>query len=420
MPESVSTFFEPRFGHDFSQVRVHSGGAAEQSAREVNANAYTVGQNIVFGAGRFAPDTHEGRRLLAHELTHVVQQKVGDVSAIDISGVGKLGYHNEIEADMVASDTMSGTPTIVTRYANTPTIRRVPVGTRGNVELRGTEGASIPTEGPWFLIGHPRMGVVWYNRYTNTSYTQPPTSKNLTVLDWGENWNGYNLAGGILHIGEIDAPDVRQMVDSIKNRIQILPEAECIHDLTIIGHGVPGNISVGGGLSLVQGRYIGGGIIQPQSPNYSPEIRATLSEITPLFCNSANVTLRGCNVGQGVEGAEFVRLLAELWRVPVRAPIGLTRAGGLWVEGAWQWGIPSGGGTPAPRIYAGQVEALRRQNPLGDTEALIFDLLEQANARGLLEQVVQILTQDRMWVGVEVALRAANATRFARLFAGRA
>jgi len=65
---------EPRFGHDFSQVRVHSGAVAEQSAQEVNANAYTVGHNIVFAAGRFAPQTQEGQRLIAHELTHVVQQ----------------------------------------------------------------------------------------------------------------------------------------------------------------------------------------------------------------------------------------------------------------------------------------------------------------------------------------------------------
>ena len=65
---------ERRFGHDFSRVRVHSGAAAEQSAQDVNANAYTVGQNIVFGAGRFAPETHEGRRLIAHELAHTIQQ----------------------------------------------------------------------------------------------------------------------------------------------------------------------------------------------------------------------------------------------------------------------------------------------------------------------------------------------------------
>jgi outer membrane protein OmpA-like peptidoglycan-associated protein len=75
---------EQRFGHDFSRVRVHSGGAAEQSAREVNAQAYTVGQNIVFGAGKFAPGTHEGRRLIAHELTHVVQQ-TGGIQAKKVS-----------------------------------------------------------------------------------------------------------------------------------------------------------------------------------------------------------------------------------------------------------------------------------------------------------------------------------------------
>jgi hypothetical protein len=65
---------EQRFGHDFSRVRVHTGTSAEQSARDVNAHAYTVGHDIVFGANRFAPRTNEGQRLIAHELTHVVQQ----------------------------------------------------------------------------------------------------------------------------------------------------------------------------------------------------------------------------------------------------------------------------------------------------------------------------------------------------------
>ncbi len=68
---------QSRFGHDFSKVRVHSGYTAESSARDVNASAYTVGHNIVFGAGMYAPGTSRGRRLLAHELTHVVQQTSG-------------------------------------------------------------------------------------------------------------------------------------------------------------------------------------------------------------------------------------------------------------------------------------------------------------------------------------------------------
>lgn len=70
---ATRSFMEERFGYDFSRVRVHSDAAAERSAQDLNAHAYTVGSAIVMGAGRFAPGTSEGRRLLAHELTHVVQ-----------------------------------------------------------------------------------------------------------------------------------------------------------------------------------------------------------------------------------------------------------------------------------------------------------------------------------------------------------
>ena len=66
-----------RFGHDFSAVRVHADAAAGQSAKDLHARAYTVGSDIVFGPDRFSPGTYDGRRLIAHELTHVVQQSSG-------------------------------------------------------------------------------------------------------------------------------------------------------------------------------------------------------------------------------------------------------------------------------------------------------------------------------------------------------
>jgi hypothetical protein len=72
---ATRAFFEPRFGHDFSQVRVHCDDRAAVSARVVSAHAYTVGDHVVFGAGRFAPETREGRHLLGHELTHTLQQQ---------------------------------------------------------------------------------------------------------------------------------------------------------------------------------------------------------------------------------------------------------------------------------------------------------------------------------------------------------
>lgn len=74
LPESERAFFEPRFAQDFSKVRVHTGREAAESAQALNAIAYTVGSNIVFGANAYGPEILEGRRLLAHELSHVVQQ----------------------------------------------------------------------------------------------------------------------------------------------------------------------------------------------------------------------------------------------------------------------------------------------------------------------------------------------------------
>jgi hypothetical protein len=79
---STRAFFEPRFGHDFSRVRIHADTPAAQSARSINALAYTVEGGIVFGAGQYAPETEGGKRLLAHELTHVVQQNPSGSEAV--------------------------------------------------------------------------------------------------------------------------------------------------------------------------------------------------------------------------------------------------------------------------------------------------------------------------------------------------
>jgi len=70
-------FMEPRFGHDFSAVRIHTGDRAAKSAQAVHSRAFTLGQNIVFGHGEYAPESGPGRQLLAHELTHTIQQGSG-------------------------------------------------------------------------------------------------------------------------------------------------------------------------------------------------------------------------------------------------------------------------------------------------------------------------------------------------------
>jgi hypothetical protein len=77
---------ESRFGHDFSDVRVHNDGAAHESAKSVNAQAYTVGSNIVFQRDKYDPSSDAGKHMLAHELTHVVQQRSGPVDGTDAGG----------------------------------------------------------------------------------------------------------------------------------------------------------------------------------------------------------------------------------------------------------------------------------------------------------------------------------------------
>jgi hypothetical protein len=97
LDRDVREFMESRFGYDFSGVRVHADDAARKSAREMRANAYTVGREIVFDPEHYAPATSEGRRLIAHELTHVVQQSgTAENAGIDNAGPrsgGRLPVH---------------------------------------------------------------------------------------------------------------------------------------------------------------------------------------------------------------------------------------------------------------------------------------------------------------------------------------
>jgi hypothetical protein len=78
LPPSALAFFEPRFSYDFSNVRIHAGTQSSESAKAVNARAFTLGNHIVFGDGEYAPETPRGKKLLAHELVHVIQQGESD------------------------------------------------------------------------------------------------------------------------------------------------------------------------------------------------------------------------------------------------------------------------------------------------------------------------------------------------------
>jgi hypothetical protein len=114
---------ESRFGHDFSRVRVHTDAKAAKSAQAVNAHAYTVKQDMIFGAEQYAPKTASGRQLLAHELTHVVQQKRNH-SPQQLLSLGAINDAAEYEADTIAHQIDAGQPIDSVHTQSNPKIQR--------------------------------------------------------------------------------------------------------------------------------------------------------------------------------------------------------------------------------------------------------------------------------------------------------
>jgi len=164
LDSSTRSFMEARFGHDFSRVRVHTDARANASADGVNAFAYTVGQNIAFRAGAYAPGTPSGQRLLAHELAHVVQQRGGALAiqretyyggaykqrpfgSLDeeiAAGSRKGGSWHPATPDMAATATGSGGGEAVSTFAELLT----------KIEAKGPGSITILN-----LIGHSNSSV---------------------------------------------------------------------------------------------------------------------------------------------------------------------------------------------------------------------------------------------------------------------
>lgn len=110
---STRSMMESRLGQDFADVRVHTDAAASTSAQAVQAHAYTVGSDVVFQGDQYAPGTDSGQRMLAHELTHVVQQRSGPVDGTPAAGgiqISDPSDRFEREAEATADRVMAGEP----------------------------------------------------------------------------------------------------------------------------------------------------------------------------------------------------------------------------------------------------------------------------------------------------------------------
>lgn len=125
---ATRAYMEPRFGYDFSHVRIHSDAVAAQSAAAIRALAYTVNHSIVFSAGSYAPETASGRRLLAHELAHVIQQRSASALAPSEVEVGSGNDPVERDAEHSAEAVLSARGAGVTQPGLTSAgvVRRAP------------------------------------------------------------------------------------------------------------------------------------------------------------------------------------------------------------------------------------------------------------------------------------------------------
>lgn len=152
LPASARAFFEPRFGYDFSGVRVHTDAHAAETARALGAKAYTVGKDVVFGAGEYVDGAGEGRRLLAHELAHVVQQETElstiqrQISKSKHSVVPDLTYETvaKVEESIKRSEKQKAIDMIVAEVGE----RRLPYLKNANADKKTFEyTANLPVLG---------------------------------------------------------------------------------------------------------------------------------------------------------------------------------------------------------------------------------------------------------------------------------
>jgi hypothetical protein len=149
---ATRAFMEPRFGHDFSSVRVHADAKAAESARAVGALAYTVGRNVIFDSRRCPPDDAKSRRILAHELIHVLQQmNIAQLQSATLE-MGTPGDAYEREANTIAAQALSGDGAHINRISKL-SVRRMQMQTiqdthAGLFELAQHDQLGGPTFSP--------------------------------------------------------------------------------------------------------------------------------------------------------------------------------------------------------------------------------------------------------------------------------
>ena len=217
---NTRTFMESRFRHDFSQVQVHSDAKAARSAQSVNALAYTVNRDIVFGQGQYTPKNIKGHSLLAHELTHVIQQQKSSYQVGSQLKISQPDAKSEREADNAAraftneslanrSGSLHSEPISIGATVSQPTLQR-------REYPDGTDTAQLKT-GDWTSSDRVNETARWQTacllnliNLRPQEYTQPHERRDFYLwfynytsgLGWQTRWPlaAYLVASGAAHL----------------------------------------------------------------------------------------------------------------------------------------------------------------------------------------------------------------------------
>jgi len=222
-------FLEPRFGHDFSKVRIHADDRAADSAAAANARAYTVGSHIVFGSGQYAPQTVPGKKLIAHELTHVVQQGAayaGPESLLQPAGreasplrIGPAEGALEREAESAAGKVFSSERSPAVRLSvSALAIQRAPAGTSDV----GLSRENIPPRGP-----NPATCIQPQCEQLKHQHATGKDALAQVAEKWREGAMGCVSSGAsgskASHAGDILANETRELADEVSDLNTSMP-----------------------------------------------------------------------------------------------------------------------------------------------------------------------------------------------------
>lgn len=220
---STREFFESRFGHDFSNVRIHSDRAANESARALQARAYTIGDHVSFASNLYQPGTWQGRRLLAHELAHVVQQS--DVSPSSRSHVLSTSLTrtrgDHLQRDFIATGDTAGFLAMVNNIITVQ--EEVRIAANGTVTIRPTTVQGPPTRDQTELLRALRMAID-DNATTTIEFVHGATSARPSDR---------NVIVGSYDLGRVDLDDVGQFgMATSHSRMGDNAAVQLVHEIT--------------------------------------------------------------------------------------------------------------------------------------------------------------------------------------------